>query len=235
MQAETLFETLARLPDPRARNRSHPLPAILALAVCAMLCGRTSMLGIAEWGRSHGKEVAKALGFRRQQTPCVATLCKVFRVIDAAAFEAILGAWFTARMSRPTNQRPILAVDGKTLRGSQGHGEIPGVALVAAFAVALGVVVDQERVTNGDELGAVRRLLERLPLEGVIVTGDALQTQRDVCELIVKKKATTSSRPRTTNPPSSTRSTRRSPRTPRLVRPASKASEATATKSARSR
>lgn len=42
----------AQIPDPRRRASVHyPLPAVLALAVSAILCARTSVLAIAESGR----------------------------------------------------------------------------------------------------------------------------------------------------------------------------------------
>lgn len=237
LPTETLLQALARLADPRARNRSHPLPAILALCVCAMLCGCRSLLAIQEWGRSHGASMAEALGFRRDKTPCVATLSKVLRRVSAAQLEAVLAAWFGqfTPVSKLVAGWRLLALDGKTLRGAQGHGELPAVALVAAFALEQGIVVDEEAVADSDELGAVRRLLERLPLDGVLVTGDALQTQRDVSQMIVEKGGPTFSRPKTTSPRSSTRSTGRSKTNPPRARPARPAATATGAKSAPSK
>lgn len=237
MATETLIEALARLPDPRARNRSHPLSAILALCVCGMLCGCRSLLAIQDWGRSHGTPMAEALGFRRKKTPCVATLSKTLRRVSAAKLEKTLAGWFGQfpPVTKLVPGRRLVALGGKTLRGAQGHGELPAVALVAAFAIEQGIVLDEEAISDSDELGAVRRLLERLPLHGVIVTGDALQTQRDVSETIAQKGGPTSSPPRTTNRPSLTRSTPRSKKTRPPASAPSRANTATATKSAPSR
>ena len=50
-----LRETLDSVPDHRrSQGRRHPLGAMLALAVCAMLCGARSLYAIAQWGRDHG-------------------------------------------------------------------------------------------------------------------------------------------------------------------------------------
>ena len=88
--ALSLREVLAQVPDPRkARGRRHPLAAILALAVCAMLGDCRSLYAMAQWGRAR-PELAQALGFTREQTPCVATLHHVFRRLDVAAFAAAL-------------------------------------------------------------------------------------------------------------------------------------------------
>ncbi len=72
----SLMDVLSSLPDPRsAHGRRHPLGAVLALAVCAMLCGSRSLYAISQWGRDHGAPVAQALGFTRDRTPCASTRC----------------------------------------------------------------------------------------------------------------------------------------------------------------
>ena len=152
--ALSLREVLAQVPDPRQpRGRRHPLAAILALAVCAMLGGCRSLYAMAQWGRDH-PELAQALGFTREQTPCVATLHHVFRRLDAAAFEAALSQWAVAALPAGAAALAVdgkalpagaaaLAVDGKALRGLHGD-ELPGVRLVAAYAVGAGLVVGQK-------------------------------------------------------------------------------------------
>ena len=65
--------------DPRKpKGMRHPLPAVLALSVCAMLNGARSLYAIAQWGWEH-PQFAQPLGFSRERTPCVATLHNVFR------------------------------------------------------------------------------------------------------------------------------------------------------------
>ena len=88
----TLRETLDLVPDFRSsQGRRHSLGAILALATCAMLCGARSLYAIAQWGRDQGGATAQLLGFSQEKTPCVATLHRVFKGLDVAAFEAEVG------------------------------------------------------------------------------------------------------------------------------------------------
>jgi DDE family transposase len=202
MPEKTLLEALADVPDPRAANKRHPLPAILALSIGAVLAGATTLLAIAEWGRNH-PSFAPALGFRHRLTPCVATLSNVFRALNARAFERVLARYFGALP--PVDGDGLgglvpFAIDGKALRGTFSDDGAAGVALVAAFLHREGRVVDQERVEGGDELGAVRRLLMTLPVEGRVMTGDSLQTQRDVCRTLVRKGGPTRYPSRATSP-----------------------------------
>ena len=103
--------------------------AMLALATCAMLSGARSLYAIGQWGRDQGIPVAQALGFSRDQTPCVATLHRVFRRLDRGAFERVLTGWLQEQGLRPAEP---LATDGKQLRGIHG-GQLPGVHLVASW------------------------------------------------------------------------------------------------------
>ena len=185
-----LIEFLSEVADHRQNNRSHPLSAVLALTTCAMLCGARSLYAAAQWGHDHGGELVAALGFRRKQTPCVATLHNVLKAVDTGAFEAALARWLAQASPPPARPaREAVAMDGKTLRGSQGH-QLPGVHLLAAFSVRLGLPVTQVQTGRGPggELAAADALLAKLDLAGVVVTGDALFAQRELCARITKKR-----------------------------------------------
>jgi hypothetical protein len=118
-----LIQVLVEIPDFRkSRGKRHPLPAILAMACAATLCGARSYSAMAEWGRNYGRTLAQALGFTHAKTPCAATLHTVFRDLDVELFESKLRQWaeqvLLAYPRRP-GQDEALAIDGKALRGSQ--------------------------------------------------------------------------------------------------------------------
>lgn len=140
--APSLLEALGTVPDARkARGRRYQLASVLTLAVCGMLSGGRSLYAIAQWGRAHNAaEVRAALGIGHAATPSVATLFRVFRDLDVAAFEAALGRWVRAQL--PSGER-VLAIDGKTLRGIHGEA-VPGVHLVAALSHGSGQVLGQK-------------------------------------------------------------------------------------------
>ena len=207
-----LLDVFARIPDPRgARGQRHPLPAILSLAVLAMLCGAKSYAAISQFGRDKGFALAHALGFRRGKTPAPSTFCVTFRAIDVGAFEAALSRWAQSRLPAAEGEGDgegdgdgdgegdgegdgdgeapaellALAIDGKTARGSR-DGQIPGAHLLAAYAPAAGAVLAQLRVeASTNEHKAALELLGVLPLEGRVVTGDAMFCQKDICSKVV--------------------------------------------------
>lgn len=182
--APCLMQHLGALDDPRAaRGKRHPLPALLGLAVVAMLAGQTSYEGIVQYGKERGWPFLQALGFTRRRGLCKATYSRVFRRIDVVAFEAAVAAWIRARIE-PGDIRH-LALDGKALRGSR-DGDAPAAHLVAAYAPEAGAVLGQLRVdAKTNEHKAALELLNVLPVQGRVVTADAMFTHRDVCAAIV--------------------------------------------------
>ena len=181
--AQSLPAALASVPDPRGlRGRRHPLPAILTLAVCAMLSGARSLYAIHQWGRQQDAATVQAMGFTRPRTPAVGSLHTVFRRLDAAAFETALAGWSRAGLPEGS----AIAVDGKALRGIHGQ-ELPGVRLVAGYAHESSLVVGQKgggAGTGGTDNGPATDR-GTAPVAGNVITGDALYCQRDYCQQLL--------------------------------------------------
>jgi hypothetical protein len=180
----TLMELLEGLEDPRRRQgKRHPLPALLGLAVVAMLAGMTSYDAIVQYGKERGWEFLQLLGFTTKKGLCKATYSRVFRRIDVADFEARVGQWIQGRLG--PGDTPHISIDGKTARGSR-DGDTPGVHLVSAYAPEVKAVLAQLRVdAKTNEHKAALELLGVLPLKGKVVTGDAMFTHRDVCASVI--------------------------------------------------
>ena len=189
--AGSLAAALATVPDLRRpygwRPAYPPIPpvALLQFAVAAMLCGARSLYAVAQWGRERVEdepELLVALGLPPGRSPCVATLHRVLKALDVAAFEQAVGAWLAQTGVAPSEP---LAVDGKTLRGVHGQG-LPGEHLVAAYAHHAGAVLAQVRTAGkGHELAGAQQVLAQTPLAGRVVTADALLTQREFSARIV--------------------------------------------------
>ena len=192
----SLAAALEAVPDPR-RPRGWrpdyapvPLVALLQATVAAVLCGARSLYAVAQWVRERREddpELLEVLGFPSGRHTCVATLHRVYKALDVAAFERAVGAWLA--QTGVAADDPI-ALDGKTLRGVHGHVEqgeyVPGAQLVAAYAHGAHAVLAQLRTGGkGQELAAVGQVLAQVPLAERVVTGDALLTQREVCAQVV--------------------------------------------------
>lgn len=176
-----LLQALSQVPDFRqSKGKRHALAAVLALAVAAVLCGARSLTAISQWGREHSEQVLEALGFTHFPGPCVATLHRIFSRLDVAAFERVLSAWLQTWLAC----RGGLALDGKTLRGSDDDGS-PPVQLLAAFVHTLGVALGQQAIDGQDQIAAAVALLQGLDLHGWVVTGDAGLTSRALAQAVI--------------------------------------------------
>lgn len=188
-QCRPLIEVLREIPDVRhARGKRHPLAALLALIGVAALCGYRSYSAIAQWARIYPRDLVVALGLTHPTPPCAATLSTVLRHLDQEQFETKLGAWaesILATLPPDPLEDEAVAVDGKTLRGSQRQGA-RNVHLLSALSHRLGLTLGQQAVdAKTNEISHVLPLLRGLVLEGRIVTMDALLTQRAVAETII--------------------------------------------------
>ena len=182
-----LIAILAEVPDPRnAKGKRHPLYAILALAVIAMMCGYRSYSAIAEWGRTYAPALVRALGFTHAKTPCAATLHNLFKRLDIVQLEAVLSQWVVQTLeSLPVASSPLaVAIDGKTLRGSAKQQATVS-HLLSVVSHQLGVTLAQKAVdTKTNEIPISTEILSAFDIHGKIVTTDALLTQRHFCKTV---------------------------------------------------
>jgi predicted transposase YbfD/YdcC len=190
-----LAAAFAHVPDPRrAASVVYPLPAILALAVAAILANHLSVLAIAEWGARQEAAMLTALGFPHDRTPCHSTLQRLFRQLDGDALAARLSACFapTAAPAATDPHPQGVAIDGKAHRGRRRfaaeHG--PLVHALSAFCHEQGIVLAHEPIAAGTdkaeaELTVAPALLARIDWPGRVLTGDALFCQTALCAQVL--------------------------------------------------
>ena len=191
--APDLRKVLGGVVDPRKRRGvRYGLVVVLAAAVCAVAAGARSLVAIAEWVADLPTEVAVALGTDRR-CPSESTIRRLLGRVDADRLDVVLGGFVQRRCAAlvPAGRRRVLAVDGKTLRGSRhvDHAgtEVTGRHLLAVIdqhtRVVLGqVTVDTAEQGKGSEINRFTPLLDTLTaldLTGAVITADALHTQRE--------------------------------------------------------
>jgi len=141
---------------------------------------RPSPIGAATMAQlGSGGSASKARG------PSQSTWHRIFKGIDQRALEYALSDWAAAVVSRLGTHRPPLqglAIDGKTLCGSERQGAASA-HLLSCISQSLGIVLAQVAVQDKtNEIAQVGELLAGLVLDGKVITGDALLTQRHICE-----------------------------------------------------
>jgi hypothetical protein len=164
----------------------HKLAVILGLAVCAVLAGARSFTAIAEWAAD--AETLARLGVAGV-VPSESTFRRTLPRLDAGAVDDLAGACAARRTQPGPGGRRVIAVDGKTLRGS-GHGSQDGRHLLAAFDHACGAVLGQVEVdAKTNEIPMVSTLLDRRDVAGTVSTADALHARREHATHLARRSA----------------------------------------------
>jgi DDE family transposase len=191
-KAEELLRILMSLPDRRhRRGRRHDQTSILAVAICAVLCGASSYVAMAEWARRCRQNVLQRLGCRRDPhsrrytPPSEPTIRRVLQGIDAEQVDRALAGWLR---SLGVGRGEAVAIDGKTLRGArrESGGQVH---LLSAVFHGTGVILGQCEVEEkSNEIPAAPHLLAPMEFGGLTVTADALHTQRELAHFLVESK-----------------------------------------------
>jgi predicted transposase YbfD/YdcC len=116
-------------------------------------------------------------------------LRRTLQRLDADVFDDLAGQWAAQRTAPGPGRRRVIAVDGKTLRGS-GHGGGDSRHLLAAFDHAHGVVLGQVDVgAKTNEIPMFTALLEPIEITGAVITADALHAQREHATYLAGRRA----------------------------------------------
>ena len=190
-----LLAAFAAVPDPRRQaSIASPLPALLALAVTAILANQHSPLAIAAWAARQGAAFLAPLGFAAGRTPRQSTLHRAFATRCPERLSSALGAYFSPADAPvpPARGAQGVAIEGKAQRGRLRYqaGGRP-VHARTAFCHEQGVVLAQEAIDGGPEkaeaeLTVAPALLARLDWRGRVMTGDAPFCQRALCQQVVR-------------------------------------------------
>jgi predicted transposase YbfD/YdcC len=187
---EALYEKFCQLSDQRHRRGiRYPLPVLALIALLAKFAGQDSFQAIADWAKAHQVELAQLLDLKRVAMPHPATFCRVLGdKFECSELEKVISDHFKGQLSQeiPSRGSLTLSIDGKTLRGTIPAGAKQGVHLMAAYLPQKGIVLARVAVgTKTNEITAAPRLLKMVDLRGVVVTGDAMQAQKELSVQVV--------------------------------------------------
>ncbi|WP_245769662.1 transposase family protein [Streptomyces indicus] len=135
---------LESVPDPRSRRgRWYSLVSVLLVCACAVVSGAKSLEEIAEFAERATNTLLASLGIRRhllgwRRSPKPVTMGRVLMALDGDALDQAVGAYLADQhrtSTRASATRPgwVVAVDGKTLKGS-ARLEVPRRHLLGGHA-----------------------------------------------------------------------------------------------------
>ena len=179
-----LSDAFIVIQDPRIdRTKKHQLVDILIIALCATVCGVDGWEEIEIFAEEREDWFR---GFLKLQNgiPSHDTMYRVFSRLNPKELNAALVRWTEGLMQGVEGK--VVAIDGKTLRGSfdtaTGKGALH---LVSAWVEENSLVLGQVSVNDKEnEITKIPELLRMLQLKGAIVTLDAMGCQKEISRII---------------------------------------------------
>jgi predicted transposase YbfD/YdcC len=212
-QYSKLIEPLQHIPDPRkARGKQLEWLFLLGVIAAALLSQQRHPRAMAQWARHHAATLIAAFQPRRGRVPSESTLLRTLRHVDVPALEQHL-TQFTQSVAAPAAPLPPTpaasagvghgtalplpppapaplvgqALDGKAIRGAQAHGQRTHLVSLVQHGSAH-VLAQVEVAQKRSEITAAPLLLHGRCLRGIVITLDALLTQRKLAEQILTQQ-----------------------------------------------
>ena len=196
----SLSKEAAKVPDYRHPSYvKHKLQDILSICILGFLADCNEWEEIADFAQQKEKWLKKYLELPNG-IPSSDTIRLVAGNIDAAYFyqaviqslEGLVNDVQTAVMGQG-QEKEILSMDGKESRGSkriQGHnGAVKPLQALNLYSSGCGFCIGQEFIKEKtNEIPAGPVLLGKMDLKGKIVTWDALNTQKETVEAVIRGK-----------------------------------------------
>lgn len=180
------FESLS---DPRhLRNRKHLLVDIAVIAVAGILCGCDGPTAIHRWAINRRDWLAQHLRLPNG-IPSRDCIRRLLMALQPEAFQRCFAHWIAAALPMDeSNAKRLVAIDGKTCRGSHDAGNGLGpLHLVSAWASEEGIALGQVAADDkSNEITAIPELLEQINLSETLITIDAMGCQKDIVEQIAE-------------------------------------------------
>ena len=174
------------LEDPRTGNAGlHDFHEILMIALCTILCGGQNGVDMAEFAKAKEPFLRGFLKLAHG-VPSHDTFSRVFRQLDPDQFRAAFQRFMAAFSEQCQG---VVAIDGKVLRRSFDRASRKSALhMVSAWGCEQRMVLAQVAAdAKSNEITAIPKLLAMLSLKGTIVTTDALNCQRAICQQIVER------------------------------------------------
>ena len=185
---QRMLEYFLRVKDRRGVIKRYPCASLLAVVLCATLCGVVrGQRDLAAFARGLTKFQRRALRFRRDRrtgeypAPSETTFFRLLKSVDPHELEQALLGCQEHVLGPLTEADRLIAYDGKALKSAGG------LELASGFSVQTGRWMGTEAVAAGsNEIPAIQRLLARTDLTGKTAVADALNTQQETARQIVQ-------------------------------------------------
>ena len=187
----SLLQHFADLPDPRKpRGVRHDLADIVCISILAVICGANTYSQIHQYALAQ-EGWLKTLLRLPSGIPSQDTFERIFALLDPELWQTRFLTWTKTLVlgELSEGEDEILAVDGKTARGSVSEA-LGALHTVSIWSSQFEVVLTQAQVPQKtNEITVIPMLIEVVDPAGAVVTTDALGTQKQIAWSIREHQA----------------------------------------------
>ena len=184
---DSVVEYFESLPDPRhTRNRHHLLVDVIVISVCGVIVGCEGPTAIVRWAKAKEDWLGQLLELPNG-IPSRDTVRRVLSTLKPEAFQECFQRWIAECLTDDADgSHRTIAIDGKTMRRSHDRaGGLGPLHMVSAWAseqgIALGQIATEEK---SNEITAIPELIDRIDIQGAVVTIDAMGCQKQIAKKI---------------------------------------------------
>lgn len=184
-----LNEIFMTVPDHRVTGRcTYALSDLLTIALLTYICGGEDYVDMSEFAYYRARDFG-LLAERPDRSPSPDTFERLMSAVDPDEIERCLVEH--GRKFLDTLAEKQVVIDGKKLRGTspKQHGT-KGDYIMNAYVSENHMVVGQQRLKDKEnEIVAIPQLIEKLDIEGAVISIDAIGTQVNIAQDILDKNA----------------------------------------------
>lgn len=183
----SLYGRFHQIYDPRhAKGKQYSLVTLLVVIFLGKLVGKDKPEEIADWANNHKDELAEKLELKHKRMPSHSTIRRVYNsTMEEAEFNRMAQEYSQQEQS---GTGKVYSMDGKVLRGTGIAEQESSDQVLSLYDGQDHLVLAQEAVeTKENEIVAAPRVLAQVSIEGKVITGDALHTQRAISARIVER------------------------------------------------
>jgi hypothetical protein len=180
-----LWQALQDVTDPRgARGQRYPFTPLMVFTVLAVLAGARSYRDVITFIRERRHQLNELFGTRLTRAPALNTLRDLLHSLSRGELEAAFRRHAQDLASPATTDagRPVIALDGKTLKRSFDQlNDQAAAATLSAFASDDALILAHTELDGtSHEAAAVQEMIADLNVSGVLFTVDALHCQKNL-------------------------------------------------------
>ena len=180
---------VARIEDTRdTRARLHPLENIITLALCGFIAGADNWVAVETYAERKRWFFERYLDLSNG-VPSHDTFGRVFSILQPGELNSALTEMASEMADKIDGD--VVALDGKTLRGSRDEANgVKAFHSLAAYSSGGGLVLAQIKTEDhSNEITAIPKLLDAIDVSGCVVTIDAMGCQKEIAAKIIDKGA----------------------------------------------